>query len=169
MFSLRDFKVKDIDEMLAIDRECFPPGISYSRGELQSYVQRKGAFGIIAEPAPASSSSVGDATLAGPREPKQPAHRIAGFAVAEMHPKGYGHVITLDIRPAYRRQGLGTILMAAAEKRVIKEGAFMMVLEAAVNNSSALAFYKQHKYNIVRTLPRYYNGELDAFFMIKRL
>lgn len=163
MFRLRDFQVKDMDEMLAIDHECFVPGIAYSRAELQSYVERKGSFGIIAEPTPEALERIKAAN------PKLPSHKIAGFVIVEIPPKGFGHVITIDTRATYRRYGLGSLLMKTSEDRVRKQDGFMMALEVAVNNSGALAFYKRHKYTVVRTLPRYYGRELDALLLTKRL
>ncbi len=152
-----------MDEMLDVDHECFAPGIAYSRGEMQSFVERKGSFGLIAEPTPLALEKIK------PANPKLIPHRIAGFIVVEVPPKGYGHVITIDVRKAYRRYGLGSILIAAAEERVRKQDGFMMSLEVAVDNAAAIAFYKRHKYNVLRTLPRYYNHELDALLLTKRL
>jgi ribosomal protein S18 acetylase RimI-like enzyme len=38
-----------------------------------------------------------------------------------------------------------------------------------VDNESAIRFYKKHEYGILRTIPRYYMGQLDAFLMGKKL
>ena len=59
--------------------------------------------------------------------------------------------------------------MEAAEERVRKLGGFMMVLEAAVDNAAALAFYERHRYKVLKRLPRYYAHNLDAWFLTKRL
>jgi ribosomal protein S18 acetylase RimI-like enzyme len=76
---------------------------------------------------------------------------------------------TLDVRQGFRRHQLGTLLMQAAEERTRKLGGFMMVLETAVNNAAALAFYERHRYKILKRLPRYYSHNLDALFLTKRL
>jgi ribosomal protein S18 acetylase RimI-like enzyme len=152
-----------MDEMLVIDHECFVPGIAYSRGEMQSFVEKKGSFGIMAEPTPEALERIKKSN------PKMAAHKLAGFIITEVPPKNYGHVITIDTRSQYRRYGLGSMLMAAAEERVRKMDGFMMALEVAVNNTVALAFYKRHKYTVVKTLPRYYGRELDALLLTKRL
>ena len=94
---------------------------------------------------------------------------IAGFVVVELQREGYGHIITLDVRRDIRRQRLGTLLMEAAEARVRKLGGFMMVLEAAVDNAAALAFYDRHRYKVLKRLSRYYAHNLDAWFLTKRL
>ena len=172
VFLLRDYQHGDFEELYRIDTDCFQPGIAYSRGELQSYVQRKQSFCIIAEPEPTAAEAAVD-----PGQMKQRAaeaasrraERIAGFVVVELHREGYGHVITLDVRRDFRRHRLGTLLMQAAEERIRKLGGFMMVLETAVNNAAALAFYERHHYKILRRLPRYYAHNLDALFLTKRL
>jgi ribosomal protein S18 acetylase RimI-like enzyme len=178
VFRLRDYQHGDFEELYRIDTDCFQPGIAYSRGELQSYVQRKQSFCIIAEPEPvaaggaASEMKQGAAeaagVAAGPAADRRK-ERIAGFVVVELHREGYGHVITLDVRRDFRRHRLGTLLMQAAEERIRKLGGFMMVLETAVNNAAALAFYERHRYKILRRLPRYYAHNLDALFLTKRL
>jgi len=47
--------------------------------------------------------------------------------------------------------------------------AFMVVLEVAVNNHGALAFYDKHEFKRIKVLERYYNRDVDAIFMTKRL
>lgn len=168
VFRLRDYRSADFEELYRIDHECFEPGIAYSRSELQSYIQRKRSFCIIAETEP-EGTSVGKGT---PVETKSEARRkvpIAGFVVVELHDKGYGHIITIDVLERYRRNRLGTLLMQAAEDRVRKLEGFLMVLEVAVNNTTAIGFYEEHRYQILKRLPRYYRQNLDAFLLIKRL
>ena len=191
MFSLRDYQHGDFEELYRIDTDCFEPRIAYTRGELQSFVQRKESFCIVAEPVENNSSTAGAAAVLvgnsegeGSQGARGMKHRsethkggrggsgkvsIAGFVVVELHQEGYGHVITLDVRRDFRRHRLGTLLMEAAEERVRKLGGFMMVLEAAVNNTAALAFYERHRYKVLKRLPRYYARSLDALFMTKRL
>jgi [ribosomal protein S18]-alanine N-acetyltransferase len=153
---IRDFRRADFDELWRIDQECFDPGISYSRMELDHYVRRRRAFTLIAE-------SVGGG------KHKKPVPNIAGFIVAEQDARGRGHVITLDVRPAARRAGIGTQLMNAAEQKLRTSGCHAVFLETAVNNITALSFYKRHGYSVLKTIPRYYQNNLDAFLLGKRL
>ena len=44
-----------------------------------------------------------------------------------------------------------------------------MILETAVDNRAALAFYKAHEYDVVRTIPRYYSDGVDALVLKKDL
>ena len=92
----------------------------------------------------------------------------AGFIVAETG-KQAGHIITIDVLKEFRRSGLGSQLMAAAEQRMRAAGCPAVILETAVDNATALAFYKRHQYFLVKTLPRYYATGVDAFVLKKDL
>jgi [ribosomal protein S18]-alanine N-acetyltransferase len=144
---IRDFKPEDFETLWGIDQECFPPGISYSRQELKSYINRRGAFTLV----------VSDPT----------AGRAAGFIV--VHGGAAGHVITIDVAEAHRRSGMGSLLLQAAEDRLRAAGCGSVGLETAVDNLAALAFYKRHGYNVIRVWPRYYSNGVDALVMKKEL
>jgi ribosomal-protein-alanine N-acetyltransferase len=181
MFTLRDYDKRDFELLFKLDRLCFDPGIAYSRPELASFIEQRRAYTVVAEwnePAP----EVGSAALAEPstdrpalratssksqqRPPRRP---IAGFVTFHYQRQGYGHIITIDVHPDARRHRLGTLLINAACEKLRKMTAFMVVLEVAVNNHSALAFYDRHGFKRVKILERYYNRDVDAIFMTKRL
>lgn len=147
---IREFRRADFMQLWRIDQECFAPGISYTRVELAHYMARRGAFTLVAENT----------------ESKRP--EIVGFVVAECDRRGLGHIITLDVVANARRSGIGSMLMAEAEQRVGTAGCRAIYLETAIDNSAACAFYERHGYSVLRTLPRYYNGELDGLLMAKR-
>jgi len=158
-FTLRDFRPEDFETLWAIDQKCFGAGIAYSRLELSAYMRRRGAFTIVAEArTPGLAGQTGPVSVA-----------TAGFIVAESNRRGAGHIITIDVLPEHRRAGLGSKLLAAAEDRLLAIACRSVQLEAAVNNVSAIAFYKRHHYDIVGTIPRYYPGGLNAFVLQKDL
>jgi len=147
-FTLRDFQPDDFEVLWRIDQDCFPPGISYSRRELKYYVGRRGSFTLVA-----SDDDVKGA--------------VAGFLVA--HGGMLGHIITIDVVTSARRSGVGSLLLRAAEDRLRAGGSRSVSLETAVDNISALSFYKRHGYNVIETLPRYYSNGVDALAMTKEL
>lgn len=157
-FSLRDFQPEDFESLWHIDQQCFSPGISYSHRELQAYVRRPGSFTLVAESA-LPHRSPQDHGFAGP----------LGFIVAEATRRGVGHIITIDVLPQARRAGLGSLLLAAAEARLQSAKCKAVILEVAVNNSAALAFYKRHRYDVMRTIPHYYSDGVDALLLGKPL
>ena len=165
LFSLRDFHKTDFETLWRIDQSCFAPGISYSRPELSAYITMRGAFTVVAE---SSAEAEGNARVA-KAEFHPSARGILGFVVASLNTRGAGHVITIDVIPEARRSGVGSALLTAAENRLRLAGSTRVRLETAVNNASALAFYKRHGYSVSKTIPRYYPDGLDAFVMQKNL
>ena len=144
-FAIRDFKSEDFETLWHIDQECFAPGIAYSRTELKAYIRYRGAITLVA--------ADGD--------------RVGGFIVA--HAGAIAHVITIDVVAAARRSGVGSLLLRTVEDRLRAAGSRAVGLETAVDNVSALSFYKRHGYNVIRTWPRYYSNGVDALVLKKPL
>ena len=170
-FTIRDFQPSDFDALWRIDQDCFAPGISYSRTELKLYIRRRGSFTLLAVDAAPSAP----ATLV-PNLGKHAKHSsaipstpVVGFIVAEADGRGRGHIITIDVIAAARRSGVGSLLLRAAEDRLSAAHCRSVELETAVDNLSALSFYKRHAYNVIRTFPRYYSNGVDALVLQKDL
>ena len=148
-FVIRDFKPQDFETLWRIDQSCFPPGIAYSRAELKSYIRHGGSFTLVAE------------------GPGGDGGEIKGFIIGHKGPTG--HIITIDVLGDARRMGLGSLLLDAAENKLRDAGSAAVGLETAVDNISALSFYKRHGYSVVRTFPRYYSNGVDALVLRKGL
>ena len=147
-FVLRDADSRDFETLWRIDQACFAQGIAYSRRELAAYMAMRGAFTIV----------VTDEDV-----------QILGFLVAALRRGGIGHVITIDVLKDVRRLGVGSLLLNAAEERLRKLSCHTVSLETAVDNHSALVFYKRHGYFTVNTIPRYYSNGVDALVLQKDL
>jgi ribosomal-protein-alanine N-acetyltransferase len=149
-FLVRDFEKSEFETLWRIDQQCFAPGISYSQPELAAYIRLLGSFTLVAESVNSGPSSV------------------LGFIIAKA--KGHlGHIITIDVLPEARRFGVGSRLLEAAEDRLRRAQCSQVKLETAVNNASALSFYKRHSYFVVKTIPRYYADGMDAMVLEKNL
>ena len=93
-FALRDFRHEEFETLWRIDQQCFAPGISYSRLELATYLQRPGAFTLVADADEMQRDGLADfGRMASP----QPL--TVGFIVAETGSRGNGHIITIDVLP----------------------------------------------------------------------
>ena len=145
-FAIRDFQPEDFEALWRIDQDCFPAGISYSRRELKAYMRLRGSLTLVATDKKGA---------------------IAGFIIA--HSGATGHIVTIDVIASARRSGVGSLLLRAAEDRLRAAGAKEVGLETAVDNLSALAFYKRHGYAVVKTWPRYYSNGVDALVLKKAL
>lgn len=154
-FTLRDYRPEDFETLWNIDQKCFAPGIAYSRSELSIYIRRRGSFTVVAE----SSSG----------KSKSQSGEIVGFIVAEANSRRIGHIISIDVLPDARRFGVGSQLLAIAEQRLRSDACRAILLETAVDNLSALSFYKRHSYHVIKALPRYYSNGTDALVLEKEL
>lgn len=151
---IRDYHPEDFTTLWRIDQQCFSPGIAYSRYELRTYMGRARAFTLVAERLDPSGA---------------PEENILGFLVGESSWRAVGHVITIDVRQEFRRYRVGSSLLSAAEQRFRGRRCQLVRLETAVDNQGALAFYKRHGYDVVRTIPRYYSNGVDALLLEKDL
>jgi len=164
-FEIREFRRTDFVRLWEIDQACFPPGISYSQIELLTYMRRPRAFTLVAERSKNGKPASGEEGA--PRS--SAADGAIGFIVAEAERRQAGHIITIDVLEEARGSGLGSKLLLAAETRLKELGCRTVFLETAVDNVSAMAFYKKHQYFLVKTIPRYYSNGVDAFLLKKDL
>jgi ribosomal-protein-alanine N-acetyltransferase len=134
-----------------LDQACFPAGISYSKTTLRYFLSLWSAECLVA--------MEGGATEGG---------RIAGFILTEENPP-LAHVITLDVAEKFRRQRIGSTLLAESERNLTLRGVRTVLLETAATNEAGVAFWQSRGYRIEATLKRYYLGRLDAYEMRKIL
>src|SRR5689334_8176996 len=124
----------DFPVLLAIDQQCFEPGIAYDRAELSYFMKRRGARTLVIEAK----------------------GKIAGFLLMEINARRRSAtIVTLDVREEYRSRGLGTQLLHVSEQILRAENIRTCDLQVDVKNRRAIAFYERHKFEIVRTLPDY--------------
>jgi [ribosomal protein S18]-alanine N-acetyltransferase len=166
--TIRDFQPSDFDILWRIDQDCFPPGISYSQAEIKTYMRRRGAFTLVAvgDGTPTKADSESGKSSSASASADAP---VGGFIIAEADKRGSGHIITIDVVNTARRSGVGSLLLKAAENRLRAARCRSVELETAVDNLSALSFYKRHGYSVVRTFPRYYSNGVDALVLQKDL
>jgi [ribosomal protein S18]-alanine N-acetyltransferase len=144
--TLRDYEPHDFAAVHRLDQACFPVGISYSKTTLKYFLSLPSADCVVAAEE----------------------NRIVGFILTEENPP-LAHVITLDVADAFRRRGVGTLLLAESEKNLTLRGVRHVLLETAIENAAAVAFWQCHGYRIEAVLKRYYLGRLDAYEMRKIL
>jgi [ribosomal protein S18]-alanine N-acetyltransferase len=145
-YRLRAFASADFGALYALDSDCYPRGISYSRRELHWYLSQAGAICFVA-----------DAD-----------DELSGFILADADPPR-GHIITIDVAEAQRRKGVGTLLLDAAEQVLADCGVHTLEIETAADNYAGLQFWYVHKYQPVGRIPNYYLGQIDAIRMEKEL
>jgi ribosomal protein S18 acetylase RimI-like enzyme len=154
-FTIRDYRESDFQTLWEIDQSCFDAEIAYSQQELRAYLRYPRAFALVATGVVGTAEAEDD--------------QIAGFIVAAIRGRNIGHVITLDVRAEARRQHVGSTLLEHAEVKLRSSRCTCVRLETAVDNLSALTFYKRSGYTVIKTIPHYYSNGLDALLLEKHL
>jgi len=93
--SLRTYTLEDFETLYEIDQECYEPALAYSKREFGNYLRFPGAECVIAEEN----------------------GNTAGFCLTA-HQRARGTIITIDVLEKFRRRGVGTALLAEAERRL---------------------------------------------------
>jgi [ribosomal protein S18]-alanine N-acetyltransferase len=148
---LRTFQSSDLEDAYQLDQACFPPGIAYSRAQLGAYVRMRNAKAWVAEVAESDQT------------------KLAGFVIANRDRRAQGHIITVDVSLAWRRHGVGTLLMDAAENWLRQQGGEIVYLETAEDNVSAQSFYSKRGYAKLRRIENYYGDGAAAWLMAKEI
>jgi [ribosomal protein S18]-alanine N-acetyltransferase len=148
---IRSVQANDFAALYALDQACFAPGIAWSKAELTYFLKYPGNIGLLAED---EAANLAGFAIAGPQ-------RRRGVLMARL--------ITIDVRHDLRRQGVGHTLLAAIEERLRDAGVQSLLLEVAVDNDAAQAFYERHGFARTGRIPGYYLGRIDALVMEKSL
>jgi len=95
---------------------------------------------------------------------------VAGFVIAqvEIGEIEYGHIITLNVAPTYRRRRIATKLMNEIESMLKQRGISECRLEVREDNKSAIKLYNKLGYQIIEKLERYY-GKKHGLYLRKML
>jgi ribosomal protein S18 acetylase RimI-like enzyme len=157
VLQVRKYEPTDFERLLEIDQSCFIEGIAYSEQELRYFLATPTAISLV-------GANLVDAND----------ENILGFIIADRFQprrasRSVGKIITIDVTPEAQHIGLGTLLMNSAEHELKQAGCDYVSLEVAVDNDSALSFYKKHDYSVLKVLPRYYLDSIDGLLMGKRL
>lgn len=148
--SLRRYEAGDFEAMFRLDEICFEPEFRFSRTSMRRFAEAKRARCLIAE-------SAGE---------------LAGFIVLHLEPvQGWcaGYVVTLDVAPQYRRQGLAHRLMLEGEALMQAEGCSAMLLHVFTGNEGAIRFYESQGFERGHTVEAFYGDGLDALVYRKRI
>src|SRR3981081_860897 len=143
---LRSYEPHDFAALHKLDQSCFPAGISYSKTTLRYFLTLGSADCVVAAEG----------------------NHVAGFVLSEENPP-LAHIITLDVAEKGRRDVLGSAVVLQLESNLLGRGVRSVLLETAIDNEAAVAFWQRHGYRIEATLKRYYLGRIDAYEMRKLL
>ncbi len=163
-YLIQPMRVQDIPEVLEIERVCFsmPWSAHAYRYEIEENTL---SWYIVARPAPSQTekrllSRILNLGSAG--QPRTPIIGYGGFWMMVDE----AHISTLAVAPAYRRRGVGELLLLALIEEAQRRGAAAVTLEVRVSNLPAQRLYEKYGFTVQGRRVRYYsdNGE-DAYIM----
>jgi ribosomal-protein-alanine N-acetyltransferase len=145
---LRDYQPSDFERLWEIDQLCYEPLIAYSRRSMRAYLNAPGADCVVAE--------IGVGANA----------KIAGFCITTRR-GDEAYIVTIDVLPEFRKQRVGSALLAKAENQLAARGVRQVTLDTAVDNVAAISFWQKHGYRKIGLRKDYYPNGVDAFAMTK--
>ncbi len=92
----------------------------------------------------------------------------AGFAIMK-YGDDEAHLLLLAIKPAHRRTGVGSELVAWLERSAQVAGVGRITLEARASNEAAREFYRHLGYVQAQLMPGYYGGREASVRMTKAI
>ena len=141
-FEIRKASEKDLDILYEIELECFG-GDAFIKPQLAYCLTSPGFLTLVA------------------LVEEQPVGFITGF-VESLNQELVGHIYTLDVKPDYRRKGVGARLLNAFEYTLTQRGAKTFWLEVSVKNIPGRNLYLKAGYRLHERLKDYYEPGKDA-------
>lgn len=142
---LREYRPSDWKAMYALDVVCFEAPFRFSQREMRRLAEGHGAAVVLAE-----AEGV-----------------LAGFCIAQLE-SDWAYVVTLDVAPERRRQGVAAQLMIEVERQMQAAGVNGMALHVYNGNAGAIRFYERMGYGRVGLAESFYGRGLDALVYRKK-
>lgn len=144
---IRPARMADLDALLALENALFSTD-RVSRRSLRSFIASRRCALLVAEAA----------------------EDLAGYAlVLFRRTSKAARLYSIGVARHLTRQGIGSALLAAAEKAARRHGCTAMRLEAQDHNTAAISRYESAGYRFVRRVHDYYEDGGDALRFEKPL
>ena len=147
MIKYREASVLDIPVLVSLDREYFPD-TAWPAEQFRGEIGKPTRFFLTVE--------VNEEIIA-----------YAGAFLPGAG--GEGDIMTIAVKPEYRRQGIAKELIARLESWAKARGASAMMLEVDVKNQSAISLYLNLGYETLNVRKNYYGYGKDAQIMRREL
>jgi len=177
-YQMRSMRVEDVPQANEIDRECFPtqwPPPSYKRDLLSSRpTHYLVAYEEGASPEMEHAEERGSGLRWLLKKVQHPFHND-GASTSNQKIVGViglwimadeAHITTIGVRQAYRRQGIGELLLLSAIDLALMRKARLVTLEVRASNTAAQALYEKYGFTKVGVRRGYYSDNReDALIM----
>jgi ribosomal-protein-alanine N-acetyltransferase len=141
---IEDALIRHLDKLCEIETECFG-GEAFTREQILQLIKEYNCVNLIAKV---------DGI-------------IAGFVIGMMYVDRkalYAHVLTIDVSPAYRRRGIGQMLLQEIERIFKEKSVKASHLEVKEDNVAAIDLYRKLGYEKIGRLRNYYGNSNGIYF-----
>jgi dihydroorotate dehydrogenase electron transfer subunit len=139
--AIREMAERDVDEVLAIEADSYP--LPWNRDHFLDELKSDHAFPLVA---------------IGPDE------RIIAY-ICPRYLLDEGHIYNIAVQRAFRKLGVGRLLLEKAIGICQEKGVVTLYLEVRNSNQSAIALYRKIGFVSTGTRSRYYENGEDAILM----
>lgn len=146
--TIEDASIRDLEKLYEIEVECFEKE-AFTKKQITQLLTEYNSISLMMK---AGSQTVGF---------------IIGTIYVERNALK-GHIVTLDVLPAHRRQGFGQRLLNEVERMFMEKGAEICYLEVREGNEAALNLYLKLGYEKIGKLRNYY-GDAHGICLKKTL
>ena len=143
---IRSLTIEDLDDMSEIDLLCFPPEVAF----------HPEVFKLCLEDDSCECLGVDVDGL------------LAAFSVISFHSGGNMQIVTIDVLPECRRQGIADRLMKEIDKRAGEEDVERISLQVSVDNMPAIGLYRKWGFEARGVLDHYYGHCRHAYLMDRK-
>src|ERR1035438_5668359 len=143
-FTIRRFRLSDMDKLLKIERAIFPRD-AYDRNLFTEYF-----------------NTCGDLFLVLVR-----GGIICGYMLTCIRPRP--EIVSIAVQPAQRRKGAARLLLESTIRRLRRHPVDRLNLMVRVKNRAARKFYVKYGFVKIRVVRQYYDDGTDGFLMSKNL
>jgi len=145
---IADVSVKLLDKLCEIEKQCFKQE-AFTKQQIACLITDHNTMGLTA----------------------MVNSEIAGFVIARVNiirNVTFGHILTIDVAPAYRHKGVAQKLLHEIEAIFREKGIKECRLEVRENNAAALNLYQKLGYTKIGKLEKYY-GTAQGLYLKKSL
>jgi ribosomal-protein-alanine N-acetyltransferase len=150
LYSIRPMEERNLDQVIAIDRECFPAERNPAPYKNDLLYNEMAHYLVACEENRAGSQIIG----------------VIGFWIMA----GEAHIITIAVRRTHRRRGIAALLLNSALELAKSLEAFAMTLEVRRSNVEAQSLYAKYGFTERGIRKNYYDDtQEDAVIMTREM
>ncbi|MEM2998940.1 MAG: ribosomal protein S18-alanine N-acetyltransferase [Candidatus Bathyarchaeia archaeon] len=145
---IEDATIRLLDKLYEIEKQCFERE-AFTKQQLAYLLADYNTVGLVAR--------FND--------------EITGFVMARIGIERnmmFGHILTVNVAPAYRRRGIAQRLLVEIESMLREKGVKECRLEVREDNVAALNLYRKLGYKVIGKLEKYY-GVAHGLYLRKSL